>query len=143
MRTTTHNTYTPVDGTAYEFTISLRQVALITVNQGWNLISIPGVPENGNPAAIASGIADLDTPFYWYNPSSGSYVASTSLQLGQGYFVLFTDTTQTEIPISVTHVYQYEIQLFQGWNLIGSVQGNYDFSNPVTFDFSFTAAYRK
>ena len=138
MRTTTHNTYTPVDGTAYEFTISLRQVALITVNQGWNLISIPGVPENGNPAAIASGIADLDTPFYWYNPSSGSYVASTSLQLGQGYFVLFTDTTQTEIPISVTHVYQYEIQLFQGWNLIGSVQGNYDFSNPVTFDVTNT-----
>ena len=138
MRTATNNTYTPVDGTAYEFTISLRQVALITVNQGWNLISIPGVPENGNPAAIASGTADLDTTFYWYNPSSGSYVASTSLQLGQGYFVLFADTTQTEIPISVTHAYQYEIQLLQGWNLIGSVQGNCDFSNPVTFDVTNT-----
>ena len=134
MRTETSKTYNFVDGTAYEFTISLRQVAPITVDQGWNLISIPGVPENGNPATIAAGTADLDTTFYWYNPSSGSYVASTSLQLGQGYFVLFSGTTQTEIPISVTHAYQYQIQLFQGWNLIGSVQGSYDFSNPVTFD---------
>jgi hypothetical protein len=88
--------------------------------KGWNLISLPLIPENNT---LNSLFPDADVA---YGFNDGEYVRSSILEPGKGYWV--------NMPVPATYtvfgdVFSFEeINLDTGWHLIGSIQ---DESIPV------------
>ena len=72
----------------------------ITLNPGWNLVSMPGVPENTTPASLLSGILSNVSVVWGYTPGAsqpwtyyvpgGSTNTLTTMTAGQGYWIYIT-----------------------------------------------------
>ena len=110
------------------------EVAIIreTTNQlhtGWNLISIPLVPENTSTAFVLAPITgkyDIiweynasDTTDHWkkYDPNAPFGNDLTNTEPGKGYWILIT--SDSTLPITGTVPESTDINLKTGWNLIG------------------------
>jgi len=86
----------------------------INLVEGWNSISLPAVPSSNRIEDILPGIIP---PVYTYNSVLKTAVATDTLALGRGYFVLsLTDSIYefigTELDTVVT-------ELYPGWNFVG------------------------
>jgi hypothetical protein len=98
---------------------STNSINLIT-NAGWNLISIPLIPNDGRKSTLFPQATSLA---YTYD---GGYVTKDTLEFGKGYWLKFDN--------SVTHtlfgqvVNSIQIPVKAGWNLIGSLNATV----PVT-----------
>ncbi len=91
-----------------------------TINTSWNMISVPLVPNDYTKSTLYPTAV---SPAYTYQ---GSYVISSTLQSGAGYWLRF-DGDQT-IPITGTYKTADTVDVAAGWNMIGSIST----SVPVT-----------
>jgi len=83
---------------------------------GWNMVSLPVLPENRSFSAIFPYAVP---PAFRYNPITRSYARVDSLVEGEGYFVLSLDERTYEI--SGIPVRSYDIPVYRGWNMIGAL----------------------
>ncbi|MBN2542727.1 hypothetical protein JXI42_07645 [bacterium] len=91
------------------------EIADIYIEPGWNLVSFPYIPTGYItfvdllPSVISNG--------YWYDPGSGAYVEMLYPEAGKGYWLFAEDVV--DVRIAGMPVFEYSIQVYEGWNLIG------------------------
>ena len=146
----------------YDFTTEILHIPL---QAGWNLISLPLIPEDTSVDMVLSPIMGdysiiwaynaSDTADHWkkYDPSAPFGNDLINIEPGKGYWIMMiSDDT---LPISGTVPESTDINLTTGWNLIGynsldsqpiadvlsSINGNY--SVIWAYDASDTADHWK
>jgi len=109
----------------------------IDLYNGWNLISLPLMPDDSNVNSVLSPISGNYSIVWAYNASDTSdhwkkYDSTTpfgndliSMEPGKGYWIMMT--SDDTLPISGTMPASTDIELWSGWNLIG-----YNSLNPQT-----------
>ncbi|MBC2698794.1 MAG: PKD domain-containing protein [ANME-2 cluster archaeon] len=101
----------------------------IDLYTGWNLISLPLMPEETNIAFVLSPISDnysiiweynaSDTADHWkkYDPGVPFGNDLINMEPGKGYWIMMT--SDDTLPISGTIPESTDIDLRTGWNLVG------------------------
>jgi len=98
---------------------------------GWNLISLPLIPDDSSIDVVLSGVSEISSVYYWYNDGTStgwqSYVPGsggtlTAMEDGKAYFIYMTgaDTltiTGTAMPAPPATPPIYDV--YAGWNFIG------------------------
>jgi hypothetical protein len=87
----------------------------MSLNQGWNLVSIPRIQSNYAASLVFPG---LYGSVFRYDAASGSYVQAVNLVLGEGYWVYFTSAVTIAMNGSAPGIMTKQAQA--GWHLIGS-----------------------
>ena len=106
----------------------------VTIDDSWNLVSIPGLhPVNQNIDTWWSG-RDINTPVYKF---SNGYEAVTTATPGEGYWMFHTGVntynTGDEWPIGgINSVSNDPIVAASGWNLIGGYENTVATSGITT-----------
>ncbi len=91
--------------------------AYITLDKGWNLISLPVIPDNLAPASV---FPFLPSDFIWgYDPNLEGYFHPDTFEVGRGYWVLSLRDTLVMLTGKPVNCYEMECQPY--WNLIGSI----------------------
>ncbi|HIB87354.1 TPA: hypothetical protein EYO57_09130, partial [Candidatus Poribacteria bacterium] len=109
--------------------IASKTVVPIYLSPGWNMISIPGVPQETDPATLQTADNSLILPLYRWNSAAFSYEPVTELKLGEGYWALTINPEGTTLQIPVASANSYSQSLTPGWNMIGSVSETADFTD--------------
>ena len=115
MRTTFSYNWNSTEESTYIFTIlvSAEVEYTLELRAGWNMVSLPVVPDDASAASILS-----DVEFYQLVTWSGSgYVASSEFEAGGGYWLLVLEdvnVTVTGIPVD-----EVTLTLSPGWSMIG------------------------
>lgn len=65
----------------------------IPLKAGWNMVSVPLVPDNADASVVFGGL-----PVYWWNPVTKSYDYNPPIDPSKGYWVAST----TDQVITVT-----------------------------------------
>jgi hypothetical protein len=96
----------------------------ISLYSGWNLISLPLIPDSTSIEDVLAGLDvqrvctyDGDTQT-WYLYSPGAPSDLHEMTHGRGYWVKVTDSCTLTIEGTAPQL-PYDIPLFAGWNLIG------------------------
>jgi parallel beta-helix repeat protein len=120
MRNTTQYSFLATADTEYTFTVKVYATVTVTLllAAGWNMVSFPVIPLVPSFSGIFSGIG-YHQVVTW---DGASYVDSTSLETGRGYWVLVLSATA--LSISGEAVESYERDLPAGWGMIGSIYDN-------------------
>jgi len=119
----------PIDNYPYVAQIGTPgTLELILLKSGWNMISFPGTPVNPDPSSLVTGDSKIILPLYKWNPGTFNYEKVTQLKLGEGYWIL-TMADET-LKANVNSASSYTVDLKAGWNMIGSVSTQVDFSDP-------------
>ncbi|MCD6417236.1 hypothetical protein J7M00_00430 [bacterium] len=87
----------------------------ISVDAGWNLVSLIAHSPSGNPASIFPGATA--GPF-GYDAETGAYFIPDRVEPGPGYWVYYP--APQEFPVAGVPVYRYGLNVKMGWNLVGS-----------------------
>jgi len=103
---------------------------MIELDDGWNLISIPLIPDDQSTESVLGSIAGLYSKVYFfdsntknwevYNPSRNIFdPPNTLLQLnmGKGYWLEMRESAT--LTLSGYEVEEYDLELVEGWNYIG------------------------
>jgi len=89
---------------------------MLTINPGWNLISVPIIPADNDTNVLFGTCTSLAQPIQkWESPL---FVAATEIAPKQGYWLFSTEQTTCEI--NGTTIENKTITLNPGWNLIGT-----------------------
>ena len=108
--------------------------------EGWNLISLPLVPENNSAGAVLSGVS-CDA-VYRYNATSKQFEVADVMNPGTGYFVHATADCRWEY--SGTLYNSMDVSLEQGLNLVGWLNCSKDVSealSSVSGNYYYTAQW--
>ncbi|MBN1281081.1 MAG: choice-of-anchor J domain-containing protein [Candidatus Thermoplasmatota archaeon] len=90
------------------------------LQQGWNFLSLPVEPADLSMSTIFSGV-----PYYqvysWdaWNNTYQKIPLSEELQIGSGYLVFVLNDTW--VNLTGDPLFDYSVELTQGWNMIGSL----------------------
>jgi len=131
-------TLQPSDG-GYVFEIEISSKYQLPVSVGWNMISVPGGMSDPSPQGLVGDNAAAMLPMFVWNPEGFSYRTVEELRMGQAYWLLVWDESSQawnstpsgevlEFGLSLSD--SYSVDLKEGWNMLGSVAGVYDFSDP-------------
>lgn len=121
--------YSPVSivSAAKYFDIAPKFITInVSVSSGWNMVSFPL-----NETSLA--IPDAVLPYaYTYNPLNQTYeiIGLDDMKPGQGFWLAAVNNsnfTVTGIPLTA-----YKTNVFQGWNMIGSIFTDFDTNNLKT-----------
>lgn len=104
--------------------VSTSSIVSIFTNSGWNLISIPLNTSDGRRSVLFPNSSSQAYSF------DDGYVTRDTLQIGRGYWLKF-NTAQNN-PITGQNVTSLQVQLKQGWNLIGTLNGNIPINTVTT-----------
>ena len=115
----------------YIFEIQASALYPLVLQPGWNMVSLPGQLSESTPTALTDQSETAMLPMFSWNPSGYSYQQVDQIQLGKGYWLLSLDTDGESLSVPVTLTDSYTVDLKPGWNLIGSVSEDCDFSQPV------------
>jgi hypothetical protein len=99
---------------AWSFRTSIYSFAR-TLNQNWNLVSLPVFVANPSASIVYPNAA---SPAYGYTAGAG-YATCDSLQQLTGYWLKYADTTT--VAIAGSQSYGDSAVVAFGWNLIGSI----------------------
>jgi len=91
---------------------------------GWNMFSLPVELPGWTFSELFPDVVDV----YWYDPVECTYVRETTPEPGKGYLGLWLD--EVSYTLWGSPVRTVDIELHSGWNLIGSVYNNDDFTAP-------------
>ncbi len=83
--------------------------------RGWNMVSIPIA---GDAFELSEVFPDAIPPAYYYDPEAETYVPTTTLEPGKGYWVLINEDHDYEL--SGEPLLRYELELPPGWYMIGA-----------------------
>ncbi|MBX2999575.1 MAG: RHS repeat protein [Caldilineaceae bacterium] len=118
----------PTQSAAPPATVS-AQTASLALRQGWNLISLPRIPADTDPAAVLAAIADKYTsvvaydgcdgadPWKEYDPADPVNSDLTAIDPRIGFWIEMTQAAS--LPVSGSVPASTTIPLCTGWNLIG------------------------
>jgi hypothetical protein len=95
----------------------------ISVNNGWNLLSLPAIPSGSINRNLFPDVSAQQ--FYYFE--NGVYLQPDSLEFGRGYW--FYDSVSATRFIPGIPVSSRSYQLSVGWNLIGSISYDVPLSN--------------
>jgi hypothetical protein len=96
----------------------------VTLNSGWNMVSVPMNLDDFSKAAIfPSAISDA----YEYN---GAYQTSDPLEMGKGYWVKFGSAETRSL--SGYLIGDASVDVIEGWNMIGSVSEVINVANIIS-----------
>lgn len=95
--------------------LSVQQEIDLTMNTGWNFVSVPLVQSNYASSVVFPGVFGS---MFGFRTSDGSYFEATNLELGQGYWAYYT--AGTIVHMIGTPLGSLSIPCAVGWNLIGS-----------------------
>ena len=111
------NKYTFNAGLNSKFEINTINIVrlLIRLKRGWNLLSIPIIPLNNIVETIRNKTCIYI--FYW-NASLRKYLMTNEIKIGLGYWIF--SVKDVNITIEGIPVYELNITLRRGWNLIGT-----------------------
>jgi aminopeptidase N len=99
----------------------------MTVNQGWNLVSVPFFVNNYEKDSVFPGAL---TQTFAYIPGSG-YAAKETLRNGEGYWLKYS--SYRHIAINGLPISSDTFDVVEGWNLIGSI-GSLVSASSITSD---------
>jgi hypothetical protein len=97
---------------------------VITLKAGWNMVSVPVIPTDNSVSAVFPGAAAV----YTWNPATKNYTTPTTVLPEKGYWVAVT--ADENITVSGVPVSTWTTNITAGWNMIGSVINNADFTSP-------------
>ena len=118
---------------------AMGDVYAISLDAGWNMVSIPVIPADASVNAIFGD--NIITPVYEYN---AGYNEVTSLEPKKGYWVLANSAV--DISISGTVPSDLEVTIVPGWNMIGPVSSNVQvssFTGIITPVYGYSAGYNE
>ncbi|MDX1418438.1 MAG: T9SS type A sorting domain-containing protein [Rubricoccaceae bacterium] len=102
--------------TTVEFVHALTTDVALAVSDGWALLGLPNTPFNGDYTAVFDDPPLSQPPFAW-DEDAGTYVFSTDLVTGEGFWAFFTEPatyTVTGVPVQ-----QLALPFAsEGWKLI-------------------------
>jgi len=104
-----------VVGTNVVLTSSGTESLDIRLLPGWSMVSVPVVPDDPAPTAVFAGAAAV----YTWDPQAKSYVVPLAVVPEQGYWVYVT--SDRTIQVTGAPVTEWQSQLLQGWNMVGSI----------------------
>ncbi|MBI4548701.1 MAG: hypothetical protein HY707_12015, partial [Ignavibacteriae bacterium] len=104
--------------------IKFYPVIATAAPDGWNLVSVPVIPPNGN-YSCSFLFPSAESRCFGYDSEAG-YILADTLSIGRGYWIKFSGGQFGGIP--GTPVYDLCISLQNKWNLIGSI------SKPIPVD---------
>jgi len=107
--------------TVEDETVVLHSAGEVTVElalkAGWNMVSVPVIPDDPAVSVVFAGAEVV----YTWDPDGRYYVRPSQVEPERGYWVaLINDGT---IGVTGTPVTSWESQLYQGWNMTGSIYG--------------------
>lgn len=103
-------------GNRVNMAISTSSLSLdISLQAGWNMVSVPLHPGNSSVSAVFPGVAAV----YTWDPVSKGYIMPATIEANKGYWVAVTGNTTTTI--TGTAVPGWTGNITAGWNMIGSV----------------------
>ena len=111
---------------------------IISLEAGWNLISIPVIPDDASVDAIFGD--NITKPVYEYN---SGYNSVTNLEPKKGYWVLAN--AQVNIDVTGTAPTNLEVTVYPGWNLIGPVSSGVQvgsFDNVTLPVYGYDSGYK-
>ena len=88
----------------------------------WNLVGLPLIVDDSSYTFLFP--ESIESTLFSYN---GGYISETNLTLGDGYWLRFLDSGNSEI--TGTPVNELAISLNEGWNLISGNNNSIDISN--------------
>jgi hypothetical protein len=93
---------------------------VLTLEPGWNMISVPLLLEDGEDTVAAIFDDDIVAIYTW-DPGQKSYTVPTTIDPEFGYWVAVVE--RTEITVTGIPATTWTGALLTGWNMIGSVYG--------------------
>ena len=110
------------------FDLELPSYFEIILAEGWNVISVPGIPVSSYPwsTIIRSELLMAPREFYRWNTVEG-WEAAPKIKFGEGYLIHSSRNGGEQIHISYLPRAEYTINLEKGLSLIGSVSDTADF----------------
>jgi len=117
MRSTDQYSWTSDADSMYTFKISITTELEVTLmlKPGWNMVSLPLVPEDSSAEAIMEGVE-----FYQLVAWSGvGYVAGSIFEPGAGYWLLVLE--DVNITVSGTPLESLNLVLPAGWSMMGGL----------------------
>lgn len=98
------------------FEFKVGNFVSVSVNSGWNLISVPVLLQNTTLASIFSNAA---SSAYYYD---GRYITKDTITPGYGFWLKFNNSSSYTIPGNPLSGISLPVKA--GWNLIGSINSN-------------------
>lgn len=111
------------------FDLELPSYFEIILAEGWNVISVPGVPVSSYPwsTIIRSGLLKTPRHFYRWDAVEQGWELATQVKFGEGYCIYSFRDEREKIHISYFPRAEYTIDIEEGLNLVGSVSDPADF----------------
>lgn len=110
----------------FEFTVTKEIKRRYPVNNSWNLVSVPlSVNEHSKDSIFSTSVSNA----FAYNPGSG-YSKPDTLKNTVGYWLKFQ--SEEEVEITGLAIQYDDIDVVEGWNLIGSITDSVFISNITT-----------
>jgi len=101
---------------------------VIDLYPGWNMVSLPIIP---------TGIGDTPgevypdgVQYYYFDPATQAWAEAENIEPGVGYVVL--SFTEEHYTVWGQPLESYTYALSRGWDLVGSIFEEVDFSSPTT-----------
>ncbi|HHS50816.1 MAG TPA: T9SS type A sorting domain-containing protein [candidate division Zixibacteria bacterium] len=100
----------------------------VTLHPGWNMVALPIILPIEEPtlANVYPGAAFA----YYFDTGTNMWVEADRIEPGVGYVVL--STAERHYSLWGRPLDGFNFPLVPGWNLIGSIYRNVDFSSPLT-----------
>ncbi len=115
MKTHTYINVTAGDTIRIYYHYTSMVFVRVHLDPGWNMVSIP---IGGGALELHEAFPDAIWPAYTYDPIGGSYVATSELVPGRGYWVLVLE--EHDYVLHGPPLYDFEFALSPGWFMIGS-----------------------
>jgi hypothetical protein len=91
------------------------ETALVTLHDGWNLVSVPLVPTSPETGAVFQA---AQTGTVWTTGADGAYIAAGTIEPGRGYWVFRTGGS-IALTVPGTRVQEPIAEVTPGWNMVG------------------------
>jgi len=114
----------PIEADAITTIVDVAQEIELNLKAGWNMVSVPVIPDNNSMSTVFPGVAAV---FTW-NPVSRSYIVPSTIEPDTGYWVaVVSDTT---VNIQGSPVTNWTTDITAGWNMTGSVITSASIADP-------------